>query len=388
MMITLLLFLFQEADLKVSIDFPGGSAQVESVDAATRTLKINPSLHPDRGWRCWWYFRLDGLTPGETLTLDVGEAPWATPDRAMTSVDDREWVHSAPGKRTGKRIAYAVPVKAKTQWFAWGPPFTLRHAEEAVAEALRACPAARPFELARTRGGRPVPALRLTETDAPDRFGIWVQARQHAWESGGSWVGRGFLEWISSDDARAVALRKRAEIVFVPIMDVDNAELGAGGKGALPQDHNRDWSDAPHHPEVRAAQAAIRAMADAGRFDVFIDLHNPGAGDGTFFFTSVKEAMSERGRRNHEAFFAAAKVELSSALAFNGQTRESGPAYDPKNWQKISKNWVARNAKDHVVSLTLETAWNRPESTLENYRRVGRELGLAIEKVLVPGFRR
>lgn len=388
MMIALLLALLQEQDLKVSIDFPGGSAQVESIDAATRTIRINPSLHPDRGWRCWWYFKLDGLKPGEKVTIDVGEAPWATPDRAMTSIDDREWVHTAPGKREGKRIAYAVEAKAKTQWFAWGPPFTRRHAEEVLAAAAKACPAARPIELAKTRDGRGVPALRLTETDAPDRFGIWIQARQHAWESGGSWVGRGFVEWITSDDARAAALRKRAEIVYVPIMDVDNVERGAGGKDAKPQDHNRDWSDAPHYPEVRAAQAAIQAMAAAGRFDVFIDLHNPAANDPTFFFTTVKESLAERGRRNHEAFFAAAKEEMTGPLSFSGKTRESGPEYDPKNWEKISKNWVARNAKEHVVALTLETAWNRPESTPENYRRVGRELGLTIEKVLVPGFRR
>jgi hypothetical protein len=170
-------------------------------------------------------------------------------------------------------------------------------------------------------------------------------------------------------------------------MDVDNAERGAGGKEANPQDHNRDWSDEPHHPEVRAAQAAIRAMADAGRFDVFIDLHNPAANDPTFFFMGVKDALPERGRRNHESFFAAAKAEMTGPLSFGGLVRESGPNYDPKNWQKISKNWVVRNAREHAVALTLETAWNRPASTPENYLRVGRELGLAIERTLQPGFR-
>jgi hypothetical protein len=101
----------------------------------------------------------------------------------------------------------------------------------------------------------------------------------------------------------------------------------------------------------------------------------------------VKDSLPERGRRNHEAFFAAAKAEMTGPLSFGGLVRESGPNYDPKNWQKISKNWVLRNAREHVVALTLETAWNRPASTPENYLRVGRELGLSIERTLQPGFR-
>jgi hypothetical protein len=34
------------------------------------------------------------------------------------------------------------------------------------------------------------------------------------------------------------------------------------------------------------------------------------------------------------------------------------------------------------VALTLETAWNTPQSTQENYQRLGRELGLAVERHL------
>jgi hypothetical protein len=368
-------------DLRVSTDFPGGSAEVLAVDAAARRVTILPANHPERGWRCWWYFKLSGLKVGETVVIDVGDAPWATPDRAVTGIDDREWVQTPPGKRSGKRIAYPVEAKAPVQWFAWGPPFTLRHAQDAVAAAVNACPGAKAFELARTRHGRSVPAVRV---GAADGFGVWIQARQHAWESGGSWVGRGFLEWLCSDDDRAAALRKRAEVVVVPLMDVDNAERGAGGKGAVPQDHNRDWSDAPHHPEVAAAQAGIRALDAAGRFDVFVDLHNPGASDPTFFYMSPKADLSEAGRRNHEALYAAAGALFTTKL---GKVRESGADYDPKNWMKISKNWVTRTVKPHAVAVTLETAWNHVGSGTEFYLRTGRELGLSIERILVPGFR-
>ena len=70
---------------------------------------------------------------------------------------------------------------------------------------------------------------------------------------------------------------------------------------------------------------------------------------------------------------------MTGPLAYQGEVHESGAKYD-RNWKKIGKNWVALNTRDHVVAVTLETAWNTPHSTTDGYQQVGRELGLAIER--------
>ncbi len=44
------------------------------------------------------------------------------------------------------------------------------------------------------------------------RFTIWIQARQHGWETGSSWVGRGFMEWLVSSDPAAIALRQETSV--------------------------------------------------------------------------------------------------------------------------------------------------------------------------------
>ena len=120
----------------------------------------------------------------------------------------------------------------------------------------------------------------------------------------------------------------------------------------------------------------------AGRFDLFIDLHNPGAGDKQpFFFIPAEEHLTAGKRRNLDSFLEAARLEIRGPLGLAAKTRGSGAAYD-KNWEKISVNWVAKHGKDHVVAACLETSWNAPQSTPDNYRRVGRELGLAIERYL------
>jgi hypothetical protein len=369
--------------LAVDADFAGGSARVERIEQDQRLIRILPAEHKDRGWVCWWYFHVTGIVPGETLSIDVGEAPWATPDRATYSLDQQTWQHTEPGKRSGKRIVYRVPVEASEAWFAWGPPFVPADARRLVDEAAAESKFANAFELCRTREGRPVPALRVSQADRGDdqqKLGIWVNARQHAWESGSSWVCRGFTEWLISDDPRAESLRKKSSVTIVPIMDIDNVAIGAGGKSQKPQDHNRDWSDMPHWTSVAAAQQEIERLDKAGQFDLFVDLHNPGASDrNPYYYVSPREILSDRGRRNLAEFVAASQLEITGPLAYRGETRESGANYDP-NWHQISKNWVTEHTHDHVVAVTLETAWNTPNSTEENYRRVGRELGLAIER--------
>jgi len=369
--------------LTVSTDFPSGSAEVISIDQRARSIRLMPTLHKDRGWRCWWCVKIAGCRPGETLTVTVGDAPWATPDRAALSHDNQTWGQTEKAARRGKLATYKVKAKGPAFYLAWGPPFTPDDARRLVESAAKQSPHATAYNLCDTRGGRATPALRIMEgPHSADRYGIWINARQHAWESGSSWVCRGLIEWLVSDDPRAAALRKQAEIHIVPVMDIDNVAIGAGGKNQRPHDHNRDWSDRPHWRSVAAATERIKKLHAAGRFDLFIDLHNPGAGSrDPFFYIAPRKLLSKVGMRNLDRFLTACRQEMTGPLAFRGKTHESGPNYD-KNWRRISKNWVMENTGEHVVALTLETAWNTPHSTTDGYRTVGKQLGLAVERYL------
>lgn len=378
-------------NLVVSIDFPNGSGEVQKIDQQARSITLVPTPHPGRGWACWWSFKLTGITPGETITLDVGEAPWATPDQATFSIDGgKTWKHTDPGKRQAKRITYKVKVDTPDALFAWGPPFTPADAQELVTHIAKAADGkdgchAEAFELCKSREGRPTPALKIIPPAAKDGrkpFGIVVTARQHAWESGGSWVGRGFAEFLASDDPAAASLRKSTIIYFVPLMDIDNVTIGAGGKNQDPHDHNRDWSDQPVFTAVAEMHKIIRQLDKDGTFDLYMDLHNPAAGDKSpFFFTGADELHQEPGVANMKLFVEEAKKQITGPLAFKGDSRKSGPQYD-KLWKSISGNWVNANCSPHVVALCLETSWNVPASTAENYLTVGRQLGVAVERFL------
>lgn len=380
--------------LIVSADFPGGSVEVRSIDAAVGRIEIAPAHHEGAGWPCWWYFRVDGAESGQRLALHVGAsgvpfredkklaANWSLPQRAAISTDDIAWAHTAPGAVTTNGATYEVTAPASRFWLAWGPPFLPRHAEALLASVATELPGSERFELARTREGRPVNGIRVGRRDAP--LAIWVQARQHAWETGSSWVGRGFIEWVAGDDPSAIGLREGTEIWFVPIMDVDRVTLGAGGKEAVPRDHNRDWDEAPVYPEVAAAQKRLRALAATGRLRLYIDLHNPGPGDRRPYFYGPLdyEQMPGPQRANYDRFLKCAIERISGPPAIDPKYRFATYVKDEEERRRVSGAWVRQHGGEDVVAVTLEAAWNTPFNTTEGYRQLGRELAKAVERYL------
>jgi len=385
--------------LEVASDFEGASVRVLQIDQNRRSIDFMPGGDPERGWPCWWYFRIDGITPGETVTLrlqgslaSIGNrkplsSSWAMPTRAAWSEDGTDWQQTDKGGSDDGRMVYTIQPQANSAYVAWGPPFTPATAQTLVDQLSASSPHATAKELCRSRGGGSVPMLYVAEGDRKPsrRFGVWVQARQHAWESGSSWVARGFAEWLLSDDPQAAWLRQHAEIFLVPVMDVDNAASGNGGKNAIPHDHNRDWSDQPHWNEVAAAQQNVRQLIEQGRMDVFLDLHNPGPRDPSFFYVLPRDMLGEQAADLRDRFIELAYGSISGirpAVAMSNTPKVTGPKYHPL-WKQISSNWVAMNGNPHTVSLCLETIWNSQRSTTAGYRAVGAALAASVSQFLV-----
>jgi hypothetical protein len=388
------------APLAVSSDFEGGSVKLLGINPAEREISFAPGGDPVRGWPCWWYFRVDGLTAGEPLRLRLKgstavldkpnakplAASWAMPSEATWSADGVTWLRSDPGTKVDDAMVYVVRPATRSIYVAWGPPCTPATATEWVREWAARSPHAKAEELCRSREGRAVPLLVVMEGDRPrdKRLGVWVQARQHAWESGSSWVARGFGDWVTGETAEAAWLRQRAEIFLVPIMDVDNAATGNGGKDALPHDHNRDWSDTPRWNETAAAMARVKQLIKENRMDLFLDLHNPAPGDPTFFYVldnglQPGESLVLRDRFIELAYGRISRIK--PLIPMSNRPKVTGANYHPL-WKNISANWVAMNGNPTTVSVCLETIWNYKNCTPDGYRAVGMNLAAAAQDFL------
>ncbi len=389
--------------LSVAAEFEGASVRVTKIDQEKRAVSYTPGGDPARGWPCWWYFRIDGVTPGETITLQlrgskatVGKpgAPmhkplspmWAMPKRAAFSTDGIDWKQTEKGVRRDGAMIYQVTPDTASVFVAWGPPYTPSKASETVGKLSQRSRSAKTAELCRSRKGRSVPILHVLEGDLPrkERFGVWVQARQHAWECGSSWVAQGFMEWLTGDDKEAAWLRRNSEVFVVPIMDVDNVATGNGGKNAQPHDHNRDWSPNPNWNEVRAAQKKVLELIDEKRMDIFLDLHNPAPGDPSFFYTLDEKLLAEPKITLRNRFIDLAYARISGIkpmIPMSNKPKVTGASYHPR-WRNISANWVSMHGNPHTVGLTFETIWNSPRSTPGGYRAVGAALANAVSEFL------
>ena len=391
------------AEITVSTDFEGGSAKIVSVDQATKTIRIMPGGDPARGWPCWWYLRVDGLAAGDTLTLEVaasdaplpprGKAPskllaasWCQPGRATFSIDGKSWRHSEPGQSRDGRMSYAVAAEGKSLWLAWGPPFTPRDSGDLVAVAGRRQALGGTLRAMQIQRRPALSRLALQQGDLPDekRLGIWIQARQHAWE----WAEAGLAAacvrvarrrrsaspWPSARNARSCSCRSWTSTTRPPATAARRAcrrtTIATGPTSPVPCRSGRrpeaafalGGRESPG-PVRRSAQPRPRRQA------AFL-LCQPRRPARRRWPPQSRPLLHHQPRRNHRPVW---RSPTSSAT--------SGPAYDPL-WKQISKTLGRRPGPQFAVAVTLETSWNTPHSTTEGYRTVGRQLAQAIEKYL------
>jgi hypothetical protein len=212
-----------------------------------------------------------------------------------------------------------------------------------------------------------------------NRPAIWVQARQHAWEVGGTWVADGLASWLVSSDPQAIWLRQHAEIYIVPIMDVDHVATGDGGKNGYPHDHNRDWNDKPHWPEVASAQRHIQMLTKKNQMNIFLDLHNPAASNKVqTMYVLDKSYMASGSFLRQQQFLGLMNEYFGEIKQHLNNPRPAIPSPD----ERVSEVWVLDNANPNTVAFCVETPWNSPSGTIEGYHGVGRKLGKVMEKML------
>ena len=224
-------------------------------------------------------------------------------------------------------------------WIAHQPPYTPRRLARLLEQVDR-CEDARIEVIGKTAMGRDLHLVTVTAADVDDRdkATVWLQARQHAWESGTSFVMEGALRFITSDDPKARALRRRAVFLFTPMVDPDGCASGQVRFNANGFDVNRHWDEVDlrgreylaRMPEIWYVKKAIVAHVDSGRpIHLMINLHNTETDE--YLATMAGDAASraivdraERSARAGDDLPAAPRAGLRRASRWVGQRAPSG----------------------------------------------------------------
>lgn len=248
----------------------------------------------------WLQFRLDQVA-GRELTLrftsfkgEYNDRPANSPTgawyRPVVSEDGETWRHveSATWDEKQDEIALQVRPRADTLWVAHVPPYPHARLLRLLAEVGR-LPVARVESIGRSVLGRELHLVTVTNPARADdaKRVVWLQARQHAWEAGTSFVLEGALRFVVSEDPAARRLRDETIFKFTPMVNPDSVALGKVRFNVNGWDPNRHWDAVDLRdrvwlerlPEVWYVKQAILAQHARRPIDLLLNMHNTETGE-------------------------------------------------------------------------------------------------------------
>lgn len=234
----------------------------------------------------WYYFRIDHARGREitvTLTDLVGEyddqpgALCVRPDiPPVVSSDGRSWRHQDAIVVGKTEATIRVTPDSDEFWVAHIEPYTTSRLERLLDE-IRGTPGLEDEVIGKSVQGRDLHLLTfrppLPPADHPPE--IWLMCRQHAWETGTSFVGEGAIRYLLSRQCEA--LRKVFVFRIFPTLDPDGCAQGGIRFNRNGYDLNRNWDIAdPDHPageRLMPEICAVKKLPRPGR-GLFMTLHN------------------------------------------------------------------------------------------------------------------
>jgi hypothetical protein len=234
-------------------------------------------------YRTWWYVKVSGIpASGVVLRFSrLGHPYFFVP---VFSLDGRTWQHFPDASISmidDATIEVRLPhPAASTLWIARTFPYTVQDYL-----SYRGTLVGNPHVQIRELGKspflrRPIELFTITDQDrsSPKRT-VWIQARTHAAEVGGSYVLEGLIDCLVAGDQLARALRRKYVFKIVPMQNPDGVILGNYRTNAYSENLELMWyfSRAPGETLKLVADApAENRMINAGAMaDVVRDTQYP-----------------------------------------------------------------------------------------------------------------
>ena len=132
------------------------------------------------------------------------------------------------------------------------------------------------------------------ELDHPTKKIIVISARVHPGETNASWMMRGFLFFITSQQPEAVALRKNYVFKLIPMINPDGVAVGNYRCSLAGLDLNRQWIN-PKKSVTPCVYAVKRLLVQyRQRILMYCDLHGHSRKRGAFFYGCESPDYRER----------------------------------------------------------------------------------------------
>ncbi len=337
----------------------------------------------------WFYFRMDDVAD-RALTLrltafrgEYNERP-ATPTgawyRPVFSEDGANWQHFKETGWDGEKDEQTLKLKVRGNrvWIAHIPPYPHSRVLSLLAE-INQSPHVRVEVIGESVLGRPLHLVTVTNFARPDatKKVVWLQARQHAWECGTSFLLEGALRFVTSDEPAAGDLRDTTIFKFVPMINPDSVVRGDVRFNANGFDPNRQWDEVSlrdkawleRNPEIWYVKQALLSQHARQPIALALNLHNTEMNE---YIDTAADAEPELGRM-HQFF-----DRLMATTSFDSSRPKLTIATGPSS----TTLWVWREARIPMMLMEQRIGPNRKlgrypttEDRLEFGRRVIQTMG-------------
>lgn len=370
-----------QAQVQVDCDFPAGNIRVEKIEGDEVFLRQD--LRDTQGDWFYWCFRVKNAA-GRTLRFRfTGSNAIGVRGPAFSTDGGVTWSWLGRAAVQGKSFAYSFPADAPEVRFAFAIPYTQANLQ-AFLKPLENHPALKLQTLCQSRKGRPVELLRLGRLDGQPPHRLLLTCRHHACESLASYELEGLMAAILADDALGQWLRQNVEFLIVPFMDKDGVEEGDQGKNRRPHDHNRDYLDAPIHPEVAALKAMVPPWA-AGKLRIALDLHCPHISgpdnEKLYFVGGPDQQIWARVQRLSEIL---QRLRTGPIVYSAKDNLPHGQSWNTLKDARSFGRWAATLEGIHIAT-TLELPYANAKGstvTASSARSLGRDLAAALKEYL------
>ncbi|MFK7739120.1 MAG: M14 family zinc carboxypeptidase [Planctomycetota bacterium] len=370
-------------------------------------------------WRRWWHCQVANLTPGQTLDVRVTNAGYSdvilpvwslSTDGVQFGSYERMPTSAVPTVIGGTqhRFSVVVPPGVVACRMAKFFPYTVTQKGAWLATVAGDPRVRSVVSLGSSQQGRAIEKITFTDSSVADtqKQRVWIHAGIHPAETTSFYMVEGLVEWLLSGVPEAEALLDAALVEIVPMANPDGVFVGNYRTNVNSTNLEADWS-APYNstqPELVALRTAIEGhmgtVANPGSnpIRVLLNLHSTHNVAFPFHFRHVGNANWSPGCSSCGVLPIVNQVETQwvnnfearSPLVALGNTANSTLGSRPFVESMCHDRWTAVNGwlnspgfQEPVMAITFEGTYGRgPDqvawSTDEDYRQVGREMGLAL----------
>jgi hypothetical protein len=283
----------------VSASFEAGSLRSWQVQDETRLLAVphhgfdQDSLNTQTNW---FFFRLantgnrevviqlTGLEYGVYNGQTVNSLPYSSHTSPVYSYDRERWnrFSNTSFDQASRTFTMTQIFSRDTVWVAYIIPYGFARLGRFLSQ-IAGHEAVKISSFGYSVEGRPLYVVDVEEPGpgAGDRPLVWIIARQHAFETGGTWAAQGLLEFLASDTPEAIAIRRKVNFRVCPMINPDGVVNGRSRFNAPGVDLNRHWnssdpfsSDKDSAPEIVMLKRELKRWSESHRLDVWINIHN------------------------------------------------------------------------------------------------------------------